>query len=448
LKPAAFRILAAFAFAAIVRADENPVSARPPVVPFLEDDYGKALTAARIGDRPLFVAVCAPWCTACRAMRAFVFTDPALASFAGRFVWLSIDTARKSNAPFLLRYPGASAPALLVVDAKTEAVALSWAGAATADQLAGILKEGRRAARGDDEGLDRTLTQADRLAAGNRPAEAAAAYRRAIAEAPAKGKSDARAVRSLLAVLARQREFSACAAAARDALARLADSPSAADVARRGVDCALAMPPSDAARPGLLAALSAGARRVLARPSSGVAAEEVSSLYRSLAREREAAGDASGRTELLRDWAGFLEAQAARGKTPHERAVFDADRLAAYVGLGQPQRAIAMLEASSDAFEEDAEPSSRLALAYEAMKNYEMALMASDKALSKAYGPWLVSLLEDRSRICRENRDLVSAKIALEEAVRESEALPAGMRSEDRIEALRRKIGELPPPGP
>ena len=38
-------------------------------------------------------------------MRAYVFTDPALAKHAGQFVWLSIDTEKTGNAEFLRKYP-------------------------------------------------------------------------------------------------------------------------------------------------------------------------------------------------------------------------------------------------------------------------------------------------------------------------------------------------------
>src|SRR5919201_1479189 len=82
------------------RPGELDRSARPPVdvLPFIEDDYPAALARARTRKVPLFIDAWAPWCHTCRSMRAYVFTDPALAPHAARFVWLSLDTENAKNA--------------------------------------------------------------------------------------------------------------------------------------------------------------------------------------------------------------------------------------------------------------------------------------------------------------------------------------------------------------
>ena len=63
-------------------------------------------------------------------MRAFVFTDKALARHAGQFVWLSIDTEKPGNASFLTKFPVEVWPSFYVVDSRTEKVALRWVGGA------------------------------------------------------------------------------------------------------------------------------------------------------------------------------------------------------------------------------------------------------------------------------------------------------------------------------
>ncbi len=419
--------------------------AAPPVLPFLEDDYGRALSQARERGVPLFLEAWAPWCHTCRSMRAFVFTDRALAGRAGQFVWLSIDTEKKANAPVLTRYPVEAWPTFFVIDPKSETAILRWVGGATVPQLQKLLDDGRRAARGREKGVDGILARADRLYGEKKNAEAAAAYREALSKAPAGWKSYARAVESLLFALRRIHDDASCAATARDAFARLSDTPSAANVAGSGLDCALSLEPGDPARADLVAALAADGRVVIARPRADLAADDVSSLYEVLAQEREAAKDEAGRRKLLSDWAAFLEGEAARAKTPQERTVFDSHRLSAYLALGEPQRAIPMLQASQKDFPDDYNPPARLVLAYEAMKEYEMALQASDKALHNAYGPRLIGMLTARSRVCQEKGDLVSARIAMEEAIREAEALPAGQRSESQIASLKKKLADLPP---
>ncbi len=97
-------------------------------------------------------------------MRAYVFTDPALAKLAGRFVWLSIDTEKGSNAPFLEKFPVDQWPSLFVIDPTTEKVALKWLGTATVAELGKLLDDGERVVRGaGGTAADEALAAADRL---------------------------------------------------------------------------------------------------------------------------------------------------------------------------------------------------------------------------------------------------------------------------------------------
>ena len=421
-----------------------PASAGGPVLPFVEDDYAKALSQAVERHVPIFVDAWAPWCHTCRSMQAFVFTDASLAPRARQFVWLSINTEKKSNAAFLTKYPVEAWPTLFVVDPNTETALVRFAGGATVTELGKLLDDGRRAAEGQEKGVDEILAKADLLYGEKKHVEAAAAYRKALAKAPADWPSYPRAVQSLLFASRRAGDRKGCAEAARDAFPRLRNLPSAADVTASGLDCALSLKPDDPGRPALVGALAADAREVIGRRSADVAADDISSLYGSLADEREAAGDEAGRHQILVDWASFLEAEAARAATPEARTVFDSHRLEVYLALGQAERAIPMLKQSEKDFPDDYNPPARLALAYEGMKEYERALMASDSALHRAYGPRMIQILTARSRICLEKGDRLSARIAMEEAIRNAEALPPGQRSDAQIASLQKRLEELP----
>ena len=379
-------------------------------------------------------------------MRAFVFTDKALAERAGQFVWLSIDTEKKGNGPFLEKYPVEAWPSFFVLDPKSETIALRWVGGATLPQLEKLLDDGRRAVAGGERGVDQILADADRLYGERKYAEAAARYRGALSRAGKGWRSYSRAVESLLFALHKTGDETGCANEAHRAFRRLANTPSAANVAGSGLDCALRLPETNRTRGKLVSQLAADARKVLSKPRPDIAADDLSSLYGSLVDEREAAKDEPGKKREASDWAAFLEREAAAAKTPQERAVFDPHRLNAYIALGQAERAIPMLKASQKDFPDDYNPPARLALAYEAMKQYERALMASDRALSKAYGPRLIILLVARSRIHSEKGDRLSARIAIEEAIREAEALPPGQRSQVQMASLKKKLEELPPP--
>ena len=137
----------------------------------------------------------------------------------------------------------------------------------------------------------------------------------------------------------------------------------------------------------------------------------------------------------------MLESAAAKAPTPHARAVFDSHRLSAYLEIGEPQRALPMLEASERDFPGDYNPPARLAVAYRAMKDYPRALAASERALAKAYGPRRLGILRvPAPTIQAESGDRAAARATLESALAEAQALPAGQVSERTIGVLRREI--------
>src|SRR6188508_2900567 len=92
-------------------------------------------------------------------MKAYVFTDAALERYAGRFVWLSVNTEDKKNAEFLKRYPISALPTMLVLDAKNDKVTTRYVGGATVPQLTKLLDESEQFYR------SRTQIEADKLLA-------------------------------------------------------------------------------------------------------------------------------------------------------------------------------------------------------------------------------------------------------------------------------------------
>ncbi len=348
-------------------------------------------------------------------MRAYVFTDKALRRRAGQFVWLSLDVEKAQNAAYKKRYGVDALPMFFVLDPKTEKAAIRWVGGATVPQLQKILADGRAALRGGERGLENPLTRADRLYGEGSYEKAAAAYEQALAGLPPGSSRYRRAVESLLYALQKTEKYSDCARTAEEAFSSLERSPSAANVSATGLDCALQMHDQD---PG--------------------------AVYEALADERERAKDEEGKKKVLRERVSFLEGAAARAKSPDARAVFDSHRLGAYLDLGEPQRAIGMLQASERDLPDDYNPPARLAVAYRAMKKYDEALAASDRALAKAYGPRKLGILQTRADIYKEKGDAAGARKTMEDAVKLAESLPEGQRSEKAIASLKKKLEALP----
>ena len=377
-------------------------------------------------------------------MRAYVFTDKTLQRRAGQFVWLSLDVEKAENAAYKKRYGVDALPMFFVLDPKTEKAALRWVGGATVPQLQKILADGLIAVRSGRPGAEAPLARADRLYGDGSYPEAAVAYREALPKLPPASSQYGRATESLLYALQKTEKYSDCAATAEDAFARLERSSSVANVAATGLDCALQMPEGDPNRANRIASLKSDSERIVAAPRPDIAADDVSAVYEVLANERAWAKDEAGRRKILQERAGFLEAAAARAKTPDARAVFDSHRLGVYLELNEPGRAIPMLQASERDLPGDYNPPARLAVAYRAMKNYDEALAASDRALAKAYGPRKLGILQTRADIYKEKGDTAGSHRTLEEAIRLAESLPEGQRSEKTIASLRKKLEASP----
>ena len=375
-------------------------------------------------------------------MRAFVFTDKALGRQAGRFVWLSINTEKRENAPVLAKYPIQASPTLFVIDPVGEKVVLKYVGAATVTQLQRILDDGAHTAgqgRGGGK-RDELLAKADAFYSAGQNKEAAEAYRAALESMPTTSPSFPRTVESLLFALSVSRQHEACAAVAKNAFPHLRASPSAANVAGSGLACALAMDKAVPTKAALVSALAGDAQKVLRGPRTGLSVDDVSGLYQTFAEERGSAEDTAGKTRVLEEWAAYLEAEAAKGKTPEARAAFDAHRITAYHELGQPERGIPMLEASERDFPGDYNPPARLALAYRGMKKYDEALAASDRALARSYGPRKLVILNARADIFDRKGDAVAARKVREEALAWAESLPKEQVSERQIAALKKQV--------
>ena len=396
-------------------------------------------------------------------MRAFVFTDKSLSRQAGRFVWLEIDTEKPENAPFRKQFPLQALPTFFVVDPTTEKVALRWVGGATIPQLEGILEAGRKAVAASNArssgggvtreegrglpagGADQALARADRLYGEGDNAGAAKAYQEALALAPAVWATYGRAVESLLFALQRIEDYESGAKLARDAFPKLVRTASAANVAASGLDCALELAVENTQRQELVAALEADACQVVGDAAIPVAADDRSAVFASLVQARKDAEDDLGAKEVAAGWAAFLESEAARAETAERRTVFDSHRLSAYLELGEPERAIPMLEASERDLPDDYNPPARLATTYKALKRWDEALAASDRALAKVYGPRQIGLLQTRSDIHVGRGDTAAARSTLEDALRVAEALPPGQKSEAAIAGLKKKIAALVP---
>jgi thioredoxin-like negative regulator of GroEL len=387
-------------------------------IAFVDNDYPRALADARARRKPLFVDAWAPWCHTCLSMKSYVLPDPSLRRFASRFVWLSLDTERDDNAQVVSRLGVHVLPTLYVIDPATERVVLAWPGSLTAGELGSLLEDAELALSHGDSGGEAAaaLLRGRQAAAAGRTDDAIEAYRAALAAATPDWPRRPMAVDALVTSLSDQKQVVACTTIGADEASRMPPGTPLADVLRVAMGCAEDLP-KNAAERQRLGDLAVLGERLASDLSTPILADDRSDLYDYVVHALHEVGRGDEATRAARAWAGFLEAEAARSPTAAARAVFDAHRLLAYMALGEPQRAIPVLEQSERDFPDDYNPPARLAVAYKEMKRYDDALSAVRRALVRGYGPRKLRLFSLEADICEVKGDKAGARHALREAI-------------------------------
>jgi len=376
-------------------------------------------------------------------MRAYVFTDKSLERYAGRFVWLSIDTEDAKNNAFLKAHPISVWPTLLVLDPKDKVV-LRYAGGGTVPQIRKLLDDGEHAFRGTKSKADTLLIRADALAGQGKQAEAAKAFDEAIAAAPKGWPQLGRASESLVFALLQSRDPQRCAERALALYPRVRGTGSAVNVASTGLSCATDLDAKSWNRSELTSGLEKATRETLAAADKiKMSADDRSGLYETLVDAREQAKDETSARKLREEWAAFLEGEAAKAKTPDQRAVYDSHRLTAYLGLKQPEKAIAMLEQSERDLPKDYNPPARLISAYRAAGRFDDSLAASDRALKLAYGPRKIGIYRSRVATYLAKGDKASARKTMEEAIKYAESLSGEQVSEAMIASMKKQLDTM-----
>jgi tetratricopeptide (TPR) repeat protein len=342
-------------------------------------------------------------------MRATVLTDAALAKQAGRFVWLSIDTENGKNADFLDRYPWDAVPTFEVLDAKTERVAYSWIGAVDAPELVRRFDEAESALRTTNGAVASQPSSPDAL----------------VLALSLAGKNDE------------------CARRALELLPGLPPASVKANVASTGLDCALSAPEDATWRAPALATLEAAVREAVGY--EGLLDDDRSGLYSALVDARMRQKDEPGAKAESEAWLDWLDAQARTAPSAEARAALDGYRVSAALGARAPERVVATIRRSERELPNDYNPPARLALVYRELGRYDDALAASDRALSKVYGPRKLTLLDARATIFEKKGDPANARATLEEAMAYASTLAKSQRPKGLIARIEKRLGQVAP---
>nr|QKW93658.1 thioredoxin domain-containing protein EC-YbbN [Vitiosangium cumulatum] len=388
-------------------------------VAFIDNDQGAALRAAREKHLPVFVEAWAPWCHACRAMRATVLNDPALKPWSSRFIWLAVDTDNPSNEDFLSRFPVDTWPTLLVLDPERETLVARSLGAVSVPQLVEFLEQAEHAFREGRQEAEAGITRADALAVSGAHAEAIAAYQQALSRLPQDGPLRAGAVVSLLKSLSATDNPDECMRLTARELPHLSRVGDRARVLYVGIGCSLDVETEEAAT--LRTRLAEETARAIAAPAEALVPDVRSSLYEALIEIRQMSGDEEGTKSLAEQWLTFIEESAGRARGAEERSAFDTHRMMAAMILEQPERAIPALERSERELPTDYNPPARLSELYLQTGQLDPALRASDRALSRVPRATRGTVLASRARILLARGERAQAEQMLTAALQELE---------------------------
>ena len=234
-----------------------------------------------------------------------------------------------------------------------------WLGSATASELVARLDAvDQRRQPGSADVAQRSLAEGAALVAAGQARRGGGGLPRGSGSLRRPGRpAHAQAVELLVLQLSLTRQEADCARTARNELPNLPPGTSLATVAGTGPRVR-APAAGDGRRTGCRRRPVLEARVVeLTRDTSvPMLADDRSGLFQTLVEARRERGDAAGALAAAADWANYLEGEAARAKTADARAVFDSHRLAAYLALGQPERAVPMLEQSRKDFPQGLQP--------------------------------------------------------------------------------------------
>ncbi|HWL88362.1 MAG TPA: thioredoxin family protein [Polyangiaceae bacterium] len=394
-------------------------------LPFIEDDYGRALAEAKAKNKLLFVDGWATWCHSCLSLKSYVLTAPEMRAEADKFVWLSLDSEKEKNAPYYEKFGLEALPTLWVIDPRTEQIAWKLVGTVTAPELVTALDALTNKGAGDADGL---FAEASRVDMRKDPAAAARLLEKVLATAPRSWPRRAEAVSAYVSALASTKQFERAAEIATREGEALPMSSYRVNIAVVGAGCAAEQSPGSTAR-GYLASLIKDLTAIVHLPVSAPAenghpatmapilADDRSGAFDQLISALKTENQKDAAKQMAGEWAKFLEGEARRAPDARGRAVFDAHRMLAYNELGDPARAIPMFLETERDFSDDYNPSARLGRVYFDLKRYDEALGAISRAIGKAYGPRKLRLYQLKADIAAAKKDPAEERKALDDAL-------------------------------
>jgi tetratricopeptide (TPR) repeat protein len=411
------------------------------------DDLAAAVRCATARKVPIVIDEWAPWCHTCISMKTVVFSDPALAPLADRFVWLAADTDKEVNADIVGTYPPAAWPTFFVIAPSGE-IHGRFVGSASVTQFRDFLVESEKAFLAGEQQTgpmaevviaDRLVVDANDFPRGSEQwranhAKAVEHYQKALATAPADWPRRPDVLVNIADAMGKSGDPKACLDFATANLDATGNAASATDFIVQAEGCAEMVKAQDpAAAVAFREKAAVRLETLIADQSAPLSADDRSDAMMNLRGIYDALGRSADAVELAEKQRAFLDEAAAKAPDPFAAMTFNWPRSEVYAYLHKHAELVPALEKSAADLPREYDPPYRLAWLYKDAGKLDEALPWAKKAAELAYGPRKARALSMLADILRAKNDTAGELEARRALVALLKGLPKGQARPDEL---------------
>lgn len=359
--------------------------------------------------------------------------------YAGQFVWLELNYDEEVNGAFLAKFGANATPTFFIIDPRDEQVVATHTGAMSLAELRQFLERGASGVFAKKQSpADAALGRGDALLA-EKPQEAAKAYREALQLAPGEWPRREVAESSLAVALQDSRQWQQCAETAASEAALMKRGDAFARTVIAGIWCLVSVD-SEAWTAAQSTRLEPLALEALSL--SNIVRDHRNELYRTLMYLALTRNDSAAASKLGNRWLDELD--AIKPATDEERSAVDIARVENIQIVGDPNRILPSLLASERAMPHDWNASVRVAQMESAAKNYDDAIAACDRGLTRTPGAVGSSwLLRTKAEALLQTGQKEQARLLFEEALHAAQSIPNARNRNNTVTRLKQTLDQL-----
>jgi tetratricopeptide (TPR) repeat protein len=433
--------------AAAKSADCAPPAEKTGALAWYADDLAAAVKCATARKVPIVIDEWAPWCHTCISMQTVVFSDPALAPIADRFVFLSADTDKEVNADIVGTYPPAAWPTFFVISPHGE-IHGRFVGSASVTQFRDFLVESEKSFLAGEQQTgpmaevviaDRLVVDANDFARGSEPwrgnyAKAVEHYQKALATAPADWPRRPDVLVNIVDAMGKSGDPKACLDFALANLDATGNTSSAVDFLVQAEECAEGVKAQDpAAAVAFREKAIARIEKLIADPAAPLSADDRSDAMMNLRGMYDALGRSADAIAMAEKQRAFLDEAAAKAPDPFAAMTYNWPRSEVYAYLHKHDELVPALQKSAADLPREYDPPYRLAWLYKDAGKMDEALPWAKKAAELAYGPRKARALAMLADIQRAKNDTAGELESRRALVALLKGLPKGQARPDEL---------------